>query len=318
MKPIEIKALPQKQPVKELTTKQMSFELAVQREVEVDGIGMGVLSDGTPFLTGRGLARLLDIENLHIRTISLEWSDVPAKPRVEAIKKILGSRGFYLDSPHIEVRRGNNIVHAYSDVVCLAVLEYYAFDAAKPREAARTNYRLMAGKALSDFIYSHVGYDKNTGGGDKFKKWHERIALNHQSAPKGYFSVFNEAHTIIYELIVAGADIDENFVVDISIGSHWGKHWIATDMDGTYGARQRWQHRYPDDHPQAKSNPQDAWCYPIAALGDYREWLQSVYIEGGKFRTYLSGKVKKGSLAPSIAQLALGAIEPQQIAGPPA
>src|SRR5262245_15702863 len=34
--------------------------LFVDREKEIDGIGMGVLSDGTAFLTGRGLARLCD------------------------------------------------------------------------------------------------------------------------------------------------------------------------------------------------------------------------------------------------------------------
>ena len=37
--------------------------------------------------------------------------------------------------------------------------------------------------------------------------------------------------------------------------------------------------------------------------------MQDVYIEGGKFRAYLSGKEKKGELAPSIAQLAIAAVE---------
>ena len=35
----------------------------------------------------------------------------------------------------------------------------------------------------------------------------------------------------------------------------------------------------------------------------YREWLQDVYIEGGKFSAYLKGKVSRGELAPSVAQL---------------
>jgi len=38
-----------------------------------------------------------------------------------------------------------------------------------------------------------------------------------------YFHVFNEAHTIVYELIVAGAVVGEKAVVDISIGQHWGR-----------------------------------------------------------------------------------------------
>ena len=52
------------------------------------------------------------------------------------------------------------------------------------------------------------------------------------------------------------------------------------------------------------------------ALGAYRSWLQDTYIEGGKFSAYIKGKVSKGELPPSIAQLAISAIVPVQIAGP--
>ncbi len=145
-----------------------------------------------------------------------------------------------------------------------------------------------------------------------------RIALNYHSAPKGFFHVFNEAHTVVYELILAGADIGEKNVVDISIGQHWSKYWTDNDMSSIYGARAKYPHCYPDSHPQSKSNPQEFWCYPLASLGAYREWLQDVYIEGGKFSTYLKGKVLKGELALSVAQLAIAALIPPQIAGPTA
>jgi hypothetical protein len=46
---------------------------------------------------------------------------------------------------------------------------------------------------------------------------HARVALN-PVRPKGFFHVFNEAHTVIYELIMMGADIGEKNVLDISIG----------------------------------------------------------------------------------------------------
>jgi hypothetical protein len=179
--------------------------------------------------------------------------------------------------------------------VCLAVLEYYAFDAgANIQEQARQNFRLLAGSKLREMIYQQVGYDPT--GGDRFKHWHDRIALNYQSAPKGFFHVFNEAHTIIYELIVAGAKIDEKFVVDISIGRYWSTYWDANKLDAEFGVRAKYPHHYPDDHPQSKSNPQESWCYPLAALGRYREWLQSEYLEGGKFAKYLDAKVKQGAL----------------------
>jgi hypothetical protein len=82
----KIKHLPGKTGAKELTTSQLKFDLGIHVQAEPDGIGMGVLTDGTPFLTGRGLARLVDMENLHIRTIGMDWNDDPPKPRIQGIK----------------------------------------------------------------------------------------------------------------------------------------------------------------------------------------------------------------------------------------
>jgi hypothetical protein len=56
--------------------------------------------------------------------------------------------------------------------------------------------------------------------------------------------------------------------------------------------------------------------YPLAALGEYREWLQNYYIEGGKFSNYLQGKVKRGELPPSVAALAIETMVTPQITGP--
>lgn len=312
-----IKVLAPKSAGKEIGHSQGSFDLSIEKDTEVGGIGMGVLSDGTPYLNQRGLAALCGVMNAHIGTISSQWNEPEEKPRIKVIKGILSKVGLTSPAAHVEVVFKGTTHFCYPAEVCLAILEYYAFDAGQNcQEKARENFRLLAGSKLREMIYSQVGYDPGGAKNDRFAKWHERIALNHQSAPKGYFSVFNEAHTIIYQLIMAGAEINEHFVVDISIGQCWAKHWTDNGIEAEHGARQKWPHRYPDDHPQAKSNPQEAWCYPVSALGAYREWLQAQYIEGGKFRNYLKGKVSKGALPPSIAQLAIEAIEPKALTGP--
>lgn len=310
MKSNEIKYLPQKAGQKELSEAQGKLDLQIERQAEIEGIGMGVLRDGTAFLTGRGLARLVGIENLHIRTISQDWNEKPQKPRIAAIKSILQKRGITAPEAHIETSDGNRTIHAFPDAICLAVLEYYAFDAATPRSTARDNYRILAGKALQDLIYSQVGYDPTGAVNEPLRKWHERIELNHQSAPDGYFSIFNEAHTVIYELIMAGAQIGDKMVPDISIGQHWAKHWDNNDLGARFGDREKFPHRYPKDHPQAKSNPQIANCYPLDALGEYRRWLQSEYLGKGKFKDYLKGKKE---LPPSVAQLAIERLSPTLI-----
>jgi len=302
---------------KEISPAQGSFNLGIEKNADFGEIGMGVLSDGTPYLNQRGLAALCGVQNAHIGTISSQWVDPDEKPRIKAIKSILEKAGYLPPVAHVEIFHTGRQYYCYPAEVCLAVLEYYAFDAGTNcQPEARDNFRLLAGSKLRELIYKQVGYDPTQKHAKRFDKWHERIALNYQSAPRGYFHVFNEAHTVIYELIMAGADVGEKTVVDISIGQHWSKHWTGNNLSNHYGERARYPHNYPDSHPQSKSNPQESWCYPLRALGIYREWLQDVYIEGGKFGAYLKSKVAKGDLAPSIAQLAIAALAPAQIEGP--
>jgi hypothetical protein len=209
---------------KEIASAQGSLQLGIEKSGDFGEIGMGVLSDGTPYLSQRGLAVLCGVENAHIGTISAQWNEPDPKPRIQKIKTILNSTGFTSATAHAEIMHKGTVNYCYPAEVCLAVLEYYAFDAgANVQQQARQNFRLLAGSKLRDMIYQQVGYDPT--GADRFKPWHNRIALNFQSAPRGFFHVFNEAHTIIYELIVAGANVGPKTVVDISIGQHWSKYW---------------------------------------------------------------------------------------------
>ncbi|SFM00015.1 hypothetical protein SAMN03159423_4820 [Bradyrhizobium sp. NFR13] len=310
-----ISVLAPKMTPKEITPSQGVLGLDIDKDTDVNGIGMGVLSDGTPYLNQRGLAALCGVQNAHIGTISAQWSEPDQKPRIKAIKAILEKAGYTAPAAHIEIIHAKQINYCYPVEISLAVLEYYAFDAgANCQPEARDNFRLLAGSKLRELIYRQVGYDPT--GANRFDKWHERIALNYQSAPRGFFHVFNEAHTMIYEMILAGIDIGEKMVVDISIGQHWAKHWTDNELIDQFGDRSKYPHCYPASHPQAKSNPQESWCYPVAALGYYREWLQTEYLEGGKFGTYLKGKVSSGQIAPSVAQLAIAALAPPSISGP--
>jgi hypothetical protein len=313
----KISILAPKSASKEIARKQGTLDLEIEKDADFGGIGMGVLSDGTPYLNQRGLAAMCGVQNAHIGTISSQWAEPDQKPRIVAIKSILAKAGYSAPAAHIEIVHKGTRHYCYPAEICLAILEYYGFDAgANCQPQARDNFRLLAGSKLREMIYSQVGYDPTGAKSHRFEKWHERIALNYQSAPREYFHVFNEAHTIIYELILAGAKIDEHFVVDISIGQHWSKFWTESNLESAYGLRVKYPHCYPDSHPQSKSNPQESWCYPLEALGRYREWLQDEYIEGGKFSSYLKGKVTRGALPPSIAQLAIDALVPKQIGGP--
>jgi hypothetical protein len=152
---LKISKLPTKLGAKEISSAQGSLDLQVDKATEIQGIGMGVLSDGTPFLNQRGLARLCGVQNAHIGTISTDWWEPNQKPRISAIKDLLLKHGMRVRSPHLQCRHGQQTIYAYPDTVCVAILEYYAFEAGDNcKETARDNFRLLAGKALRDFIYT--------------------------------------------------------------------------------------------------------------------------------------------------------------------
>ena len=263
MKPIYIKNLPVKSTSKEIDQNQGKLDLQIARQMEIQGVGMGVLSDGTPFLTQRGLARLCGVENAHIGTISSQWGDENQLPRITRIRDLLASRGEFSEFPHIQVMDGQKIVFAYSDSVCLAVLEYYAFEAgANCKEEARNNFRRLAGKALQDFIYTQVGYDPSNSVPDAWRQFHDRVSLTYNACPTGYFAVFKEIADMIVTLGQAGLHIDATFVPDISVGRAWSEHWNGCALEKRFGDRRPYEHNYPHYFPQAASNPQTPWCYP--------------------------------------------------------
>ena len=295
----EIIRLPAKTRSKVIDPLQGVLDLQIDRQSEIQGIGMGVLSDGTPFLTQRGLARLCGVQNAHIGIISGEWKENPQKPRIAKIRDMLSRRGVSVDCPYIQVKDGARTIYAYPDSVCLAILEYYAFDAGlNCKYEARNNFRLLAGKALQDFIYIQVCYSLNTTIRASWQQFHNRVTLAHHTVPLGYFNIFKEAADI------SRINIGESFWPDTGVGQHWSNYWTDNNFNQIYGERLICEHNYPSYFPQSTSNLQTPYCYPDAALDEFRRWIREVHL-AEKLPIYLHNKECSGALLPM--QLALTA-----------
>ena len=76
------------------TPSQLSFDLEIVVEAEIDGVGMGVLGDGTPFLTLRGLARMCGIDHTTLVKLTSEWGDTSTKAREQKIRDLIKAQGF--------------------------------------------------------------------------------------------------------------------------------------------------------------------------------------------------------------------------------
>ena|ERR1035438_1673964 len=182
-------------PPKSADPRQGVLDLGIAKQIEIDGVGMGVLSDGTPFLTGRGLARLCGVSHAQIQRLSVEWVEASQRPRVTSIREMLLRRGVSMNSPYIPVEQRSGTFFAYPEAVCSAVLEYYAFDAGT--EEAKKNFRLLAGTALRNFIFTQVGYDPDYRVPDAWRQFHDRVSLTYNSLPHGFFGIFKEMADMI-------------------------------------------------------------------------------------------------------------------------
>jgi hypothetical protein len=299
-----------------ITPLQLTLNLAIAAESEVDGVGMGVLSNGTPFLTLRGLARMCGLPNSVIVRMTAQWQDSPLKPREARIRELVRDQGADDGVAFIAIMKNGVVHHAVPDAVCMAVLEYYAFEAkGEAGDHAAKSYRTLARKGFRDFIYARVGYNPTGAPEVAWKQFHDRVSLSYHTVPDGYFSVFKEMADLYVTLIRSGASLGDAFIPDISVGIHWGKHWTANNLDAVYGARQKYDHNYPAYFPQAQSNPQSPHCYPDEALAEFRDWFRKEYINK-KMPTYLLSKVKDGQLTAPAATAALEAFTPKRIAPP--
>lgn len=269
---------------------------------EVDGVEMGVLADGTPFLTGRGLAKACGVAPSTIINQAQAWK---SGKRDNALAQLLVETGYDEESLYIAVDGGGQRFNAYTDSVATIVIEYYALEANNAK--AKQVFRVFAREGLREFIYKATGYDPRAVLPPAWRNYHDRILLT--SFPVGFFSVFREMADFILRALQAGLTFDNENVVDISVGATWANHWRDANLEAKYGAREKHVHNYPDDYPQAASNPQDIWVYPVEALGSFRRWLDEVYIPE-KFPAYLNGKVKQRVLARAAANMLLAAVTP--------
>lgn len=293
-------------PTQQAASKQMPLDLGIEIQRDINGIEMGVLENGIPYLTQRGLANVTGVNRSVIQAITQEWessynSHILGRDRISFFKEYLNSKGFNEPKLHLETIQHGTVHYAYPDIVCMAFLEYYAFESRADSATAVENYRRFAAYGLRKFIFDALSYTP----ADSWKFYHDRVSLLKDSAPPGYFTVFQEITGLVVDLISSGLTVNHKTIPDISVGQAWAKYWTATNLESQYGKRTSYEHNYPDYYPQAASNPQTPSAYPDAALPLFRQWFRQVYLLT-RFPQYI---LSKATLLPG------GKAEALQIGG---
>jgi hypothetical protein len=187
----------------------------------------------------------------------------------------------------IEIKKDGITTFAYPDVVCMAILEYYAFEARGEYPEAIANFRRLASYGLQKFIYEALQYTP----ADKWRHYHDRVSLIKGAAPDGYWRVFNEISGLIVDLINSNLTVNDKTIPDISVGIAWGIFSGRKKLAEKCGNRIKCPHDYPSYFRQAASNPQYPWAYPDAALPEFNRWFRHEYLIT-KFPPYILSKAK--------------------------
>jgi len=297
------------------TPSQLPLNLEILVEAEIDGVGMGVLGDGTPFLTLRGLARMCGTAPSTLVALTADWGQKPTKAREQKIRDLIIAQGFDDTVFFHAVMKNGTVHHAIPAHVCMAALEYYAFETSSDNAHALKSYRTLAKKGFTDFVYAQVGYNPDGKVSLAWKQFHDRVNLVSNAVPDGYFSIYQEIAGMIVPMINAGIDVGPSIVPDISVGQRWGKFWASNSLDILHGDRKSYYHEYPVYFPQSASNPQTPWCYPDEALGDFRKWFRDTYLKA-HLPEYLQNQAKIGKVKPAIATKAIEVFKPKSVAAP--
>lgn len=295
------------------TPKQLRLDLGIQVEQDIGGIEMGILDNGMPYLTQRGLSSICGAARSTIQEITTEWSDsqgddIQPKGRMRFFQEYLKQSGYNEQNLYLEILKNGSPHYAYPEVVCMAFIEFFAFEAQRVNDTAINNYRRLARYGLQKFIYDSLHYVPI----DRWTYFNDRVSILKDSAPDGYFILFKETTGLVVDLINSGLPVSDKTIPDISVGSHWGRHWANSDFDKRFGARIKFEHDYPLYYPQASSNPQKPWAYPDAALPEFRHWFRHVYLRT-KFPNYILSKANILPGGVSVAEQIAAIYEAPQI-----
>ncbi|ELB2807297.1 hypothetical protein J4H27_01805 [Vibrio alginolyticus] len=241
----------------------------LKHQTEANGFEMGVMSDGTPYLTASGLAYICGTARSNIITLVNDWQNQRLHPRGRIISQIIERNGGNPSKDlHIPIKVRGKTHHAVPHDICMAVLEYYAFESRSEADVARDNFRNLASQSLKEFIYKRTGY-KGTGA---LPRHLERYTKNRAKIPYTHFSMLNEITlNLIAPLEEAGYTLPESLVPDISEGRLFCD-WLRKNRGVEPKEFPDYEHEYPDGRVV------QARLYPTEYLEDFRRHFHEVWL----------------------------------------
>ncbi|NEQ42154.1 MAG: hypothetical protein F6K00_00760 [Leptolyngbya sp. SIOISBB] len=267
--------------------------------IEVSGlpIDVGILPDGTPFMSGRELARACGISNSTLVGWGETTPQIGDRYRAGKLANLLATYRYQGDRLFVPIPNGTKFggranVSAYPYQACLAFLDYYAFEANK--EAARNSLRLLSEKQLPQSIYAAVNEPAQKVSPPKriqpeFDPFRRRPLRN--GIPVGYFSV---GQLFATEPMRSLLPLELHTALLTNIDKAWNRYWNIRQLRQQYGDRFAMPQRPLNDWARTRQ-----YVYPSVALAAFKDWLALNYLPD-RYPSYLQRKWKP--VRPAIAQ----------------
>jgi len=279
--------------------------LKVIQSIDISGfpIEVGILPDGTPFMSGRELARACGISNSTLVGWGERTPQMGDRHRAGKMAELLatyryGGDRFFVPIPDGTKFGGRANVSAYPYQVCMAFLDYYAFEANK--EEARNSLRVLSEKQLPQFIYEAVREQpqpplklqpelQRVQAGSPFQTRPLRGGI-----PIGYFTV-DQVLAEEQARSLPTSQFPELYAALLSnIEKAWNRYWTIQQLGAELGDRFPMPQLISHDWARPRQ-----YVYPTAALESFSNWLNRQYLPE-RFPSYLQ---RKRSQTPSSQRL---------------
>lgn len=283
----------------------VSQTLEVIKSIEVSGspIEVGILQDGTPFLSGRGLARACGISNSTL----VGWGEITPQlgesHRAGKMANLLATYGYEGDRFFFKIPDGTKFegkanVSAYPYKVCMAFLDYYAFEANK--EAARNSLRILSEKQLPQFILAAVN-GTMAASAQPIQPQPRPSRVRESSPfetrplrdgiPVGYFTISQLWSEEQVQSLQTALQLDAFPLTPAHIEKTWNHYWDIYKLWEQHGERFPLPH-LEMNHPSRTQS----YIYPLSALNEFKQWLNLEFIPD-RFPSYLQRKMKQREFA---------------------
>ncbi len=159
---------------------QQVLDLGVSTEGVFNEIEMGVLQNGSPTLRKMGwpgfAGCIAVISRIFLESGKSFRHGVFARGRMEFISSYLQREQYNEPTLYIPINKDGSVHYAYPEVVCMAILEFYAFvsqSAATP--TALQFFRELSRAGMRGYIYTALGYIPD----DPWRHYHSRVSIMH-------------------------------------------------------------------------------------------------------------------------------------------